>query len=93
MIETYQAGASAEHVAKEFGLSKGAVIQLLTDAGLIRKRNSPTEAQLLEATRLYVEESWSLERIGAELGFRNTTIHRHFKLRGVPMRRPWEHLR
>jgi DNA-binding transcriptional regulator LsrR (DeoR family) len=92
LIEAYQAGASADRVAKDFGLSKGAVVQLLTEAGVIRKRNSPTEAQLERATHLHIEKRWSVERIGQELGFRNTTICRHLKQRGVVMRRPWEHL-
>jgi DNA-binding transcriptional regulator LsrR (DeoR family) len=92
LIEAYQAGASADQVAKDFGIGKASVVRLLREAGVIRKQNRPTEAQLAQATHLHIKEGWSLERIGEHLGFRNTTIYRHLKQRGVVMRRPWEHL-
>ena len=92
LIEVYQAGASAEQVAKDFGLGKGSVVKILNEAGVTRRRGSPSMAMLDEATRLYLKEGWSLKRIGNKFGYPATTIHRHLKRRGVPMRRPWEHL-
>jgi len=86
LIKAYATGTPSSEILKQFGVSKGALWKLLGDAGILRKVNSPTDEHLAEAERLYVEERWSLGRIGQHLGFANTTIYRHLKLRGVPIR-------
>jgi AraC-like DNA-binding protein len=90
LIEAYANGASSDKVMQQFGISKSAVLSILDQAGVTRRVQTPTHEQLSEAERLYVEERWSLKRIGQHLGFGDTTIHRHLKLRGVQTRHPWE---
>jgi hypothetical protein len=92
LIEQYVAGSAAAKLGQEFGMGKASVLRILDEAGVTRKPNSPTPEQLDRAAHLYIEECWSLEQIGQHLGFATGTIFRHLKQRGVPMRRPFEHL-
>jgi len=86
LIKSYEAGATMSQLVKEFGISKGSVCRLVNDAGASRRPNSPSEGQLAEAERLYIEELWSLERIGNHLGFAASTLYRHLIKRGVTIR-------
>ncbi len=76
-------------LVKQFDLSKGAVLRILDEAGVIRRQRRATAEQLNEAVELYAQ-GWSLVRLSQHLGFGQSTVWLWLKERGVVMRRSWE---
>jgi hypothetical protein len=70
---------------KEFNLSKGSVLKVLREAGVVMRNQGLSVEQIEEAQRLY-EAGWSLARIGAEFGVDHTVVRRQLIRHGVRMR-------
>lgn len=88
VVDAYVAGASMADLAREYGVTRVSISQLLRKAGAtIRQRRVISAAEVDRAVQLY-EGGLSLQKIGDELGWDHKTIYRHLKIRGVAMRGP-----
>lgn len=90
VVAAYVAGASSQQVAKQFQLSKRAVLDILNEAGVIRPRQFMSQEDIVEAAKLY-GQGWSLLKIGEHLNFGQGTVWRNLTQHGVPMRKRWDH--
>ena len=91
LIEAYVAGASSRRLMEQFGLGKGPVLDILNEAGVVRKPRVMTQAQIAKAAALY-GKGWSTITLGEHFGFNPGTVWLKLKQDGVPMRQPWERL-
>jgi hypothetical protein len=89
LVADYQAGASAQIVARLHGIGKGSAIRLLSERGVLRPRRLPTDELIAEAALLYAT-GLSLEAVGERIDLDKSVICREFKTRGVQTRKPWE---
>jgi hypothetical protein len=81
LIKAYASGTPSTRLMVDYSLSEGAVLKVLNDAGVMRKQRRHIAKYIEEAERLYIEEGWSLDKIGQHLGFAAGTVHRHLKYR------------
>jgi transposase-like protein len=88
VVEAYEAGASMADLARQYGVKRVSISQLLHKAGAtIRPRRVISAAEVDRAVQLY-ESGLSLQAVGDQLGWDQKTIYRHLKGRGVAMRGP-----
>jgi transposase-like protein len=88
VVDAYEAGASMADLAREYGVQRVSISQLLRTAGAsIRQRRVISAAEVDQAVQLY-ESGLSLQTIGGQLGWDPKTIYRHLKDRGDAMRGP-----
>jgi transposase-like protein len=88
VVDAYEAGASMADLAREYGVDRVSISQLLRKAGAtIRQRRVISAAEVDRAVQLY-ESGLSLQTIGDRLGWDQKTIYRHLKVREVAMRGP-----
>jgi hypothetical protein len=73
----------------KYHIGKGTVLDILHEAGVIRRQRRASEAQMKQAANLYAQ-GWSLTQIGEHFGFDDSTVWLWLKGLGVPRRRPWE---
>ncbi len=85
LVAEYEAGTLSTQLMRDFGLSKGAVLKLLHEAGASMRRQSLSEQELAEARRLY-ESGLSLAAVSERIGRHHTTVHLALRRAGVKMR-------
>jgi len=81
----YLAGMPSTQLAKQYGISKGAVLRLLRERGTPIRRQSMTAAEIEQATELY-QAGNSLAAVGSKLGYDHGAIHRALRQAGVALR-------
>jgi hypothetical protein len=89
LITDYQSGTPSTALMRKYQLGKGTVLQILNEAGVLRKRCHPTSEQVDEMVVLY-QQGWSLVRIGKHCGFSHGSVWLWLKDRGIEMRKSWE---
>lgn len=88
VVEAYEAGGSMADLARQYGVKRVSISQLLHKAGAtIRPRRVISAAEVDRAVQLY-ESGLSLQAVGDQLGWDQKTIYRYLKGRGVAMRGP-----
>lgn len=89
MVELFLAGECHKDIAARFGISRQTVTDILQRRGFTWERGLGPE-QVEEATRLYVEEGWSLASVGELLGCHPGTVRKALLDTGVETRpRAW----
>ena len=83
----YQAGSHPSELAREYGIAKNTVVQLLIREGIpIRHRKTGLSAeQTVEAIQLY-SDGRSLVQVGQAMGVSQSSVWDALKRAGVPMR-------
>jgi lambda repressor-like predicted transcriptional regulator len=84
LVEAHQAGAGVKELAREFGIHRETVSNILRREGALRAPGIQPD-ELLEIIRLY-EDGWSLARLGAEFGVAPGTVANALRMSGVPIR-------
>lgn len=85
IVAEYEAGASAAVIGDMFNLSKRSIIKILREASVAIRLPRMSEAEIQEATRLYVS-GLSLVDVGKRLDREHSTIYKVLKRAGVRMR-------
>ena len=85
LVADYQDGSTVYDLAAKYHVNRDTVSRILKRRGVIMRRRSPNTAEIDEAGKLYDSGS-SLAKVGAQLGFDNTTICHALHKAGVPMR-------
>lgn len=86
LAEDYRSGMTVYELATKFGIDRSTVSNHLKRMGVEMRRQGLSEEQIEEAVRLYVEQRWSLVRIGEKLGVDHGTVWNRLRERGVRMR-------
>jgi len=87
LVTDYNAGVPTTQLTKRYGLGKGSVLRLLSDAGTTMRRQPMSDVQVDHAVQLY-ESGLSLTQVGDQLGIHSSTVWRALRARGVTMRSP-----
>lgn len=87
LVADYNAGVPTTQLSKKYGLGKGSVLKLLSDAGTPMRRQPMSEVQVDGAVQLY-QSGLSLIQVGAQLSIHSSTVWRALRARGVTMRSP-----
>jgi lambda repressor-like predicted transcriptional regulator len=86
LVEAHQAGAGVNELAREFGIHRETVSNILRREGALRAPGVQPD-NLPEVIRLY-EEGWSLAGLGAEFGVAAGTVGSVLRKAGVTIRQP-----
>lgn len=87
MVEVYEAGATINVVAAEFGVNRETVMRHLHRAGAKLRRQGLDEAGVARARELYLSGE-TLAKVGAALGVAPGTVGRYLRANGVVLRSP-----
>lgn len=71
----YESGEPSTALMSAFGLSKGSVLKVLREAGVVMRNQGLSDEQIKEAEQLYTA-AWSLARIGEKFGVDHTVVRR-----------------
>ncbi|MFI6998361.1 hypothetical protein [Nocardia sp. NPDC050175] len=85
LIQAYNDGASTAQLTTRYGISKTAVLTLLTNREVPRRHQSMTTHDIDHAERLYLA-GHSLANCSKLTGFPASTIRDALRTRGTPMR-------
>lgn len=83
MVAAYEAGATINVVAAEFGVNRETVMRHLHRAGAKLRHQGLDEAGVAKARELYLSGE-TLAKVGAAPG----TVGRYLRANGVPLRPP-----
>ena len=72
---------------QRYNLSKGSVLKILHEAGVVREQRHPSREQVDEMIKLY-QQGWPLVKIGEHFGFNHGSVWLWLKERGLVMRNP-----
>ncbi|MBF6252769.1 helix-turn-helix transcriptional regulator [Nocardia farcinica] len=86
LAEDYRSGMTVYELAAKFGIDRRTVSKHLKRMGVEMRRQGLSEEQIDEAVRLYVEQRWSLVRIGEKLEVDHGTVWNRLRERGIRMR-------
>lgn len=84
-MSRYQAGDGTPTLCREFGLSKGGILQLLRSEGVLMRKQALTSADAKRAVRLY-EGGMSITEIVEQIGYSYSTVRKSLHESGVAMR-------
>jgi transposase-like protein len=85
LLIEYQAGALVRDLAREWGIGRSTISEILRTSG-VRRPTGLSVDQVLEAQHLYEVERWSLQRIGERFSVAHTTVRRALLTAGLQMR-------
>ncbi len=85
LAERYLAGATVYELATEFDIDRHTVANRLKHAGVVMRRQPPTEATIDQMVHLY-KTGHSLAHVGERVHVNATTVANHLRDRGIPMR-------
>lgn len=85
IVSRYQAGDSIPALCRDFGLSKGGVLQLLRDEGVEMRKQAITPEDAKQAARFY-EDGLSVAEIVEQIGYSYSTVRKCLHASGVAMR-------
>jgi hypothetical protein len=85
IFRRYEAGATTQHIAAHYGISKTRVATILRDQGITIRRQGLTYEQVSEAARLYITGR-SLAWLGVRYDVSHTTIAAALRRQGIPLR-------
>lgn len=87
LVAVYETGTSQRELSRRFGLHEQTVRAHLRRQGVrLRPQRVLTDAQEVEAVRLYVEEVWTLAEVATKLRVGQTAIRNVLVRRGVGRR-------
>jgi transposase-like protein len=91
LVSAYDAGATADDLARTYRIGKVGVLQLLHKHTIVRTRppSRLTPEQVAEAAALY-DGGLSIADVGQRLGIPSSTLYRGFRVHGVATRRRGE---
>lgn len=87
LVAAYRGGTSTNALCQRYELSKGGILKLLSDQGVMMRNQSMTEEQIDLAVTLY-KTGLSLVAVGKELGCAASTVRDALKARGIQRRKP-----
>lgn len=87
VIERYEAGEMSTALAVEFGVAKTTILAILREANVVRRRQSVTPKQVVDAAALY-ESGCSLSQVAAKMSLKQDTIRLASKAAGAKLRTP-----
>lgn len=85
LIADYQAGAETSSIQLRYGLSKGAVRQILSEAAVTPHRRSLTDEQAKRCVALY-EAGQTIREVASVLDVPKTTVQNALRRLGVQAR-------
>lgn len=85
IVVAYQTGEHSTVLARRYGVSKTALLELLREAGVQLRRQPMTPEQIEQARQLY-ERGLSLSQASGQLGIHQDTIRLALKRAGVTLR-------
>jgi hypothetical protein len=85
VLKRYQAGETANALARAFDVHRTTIVRHLADARVATRYRILSDADLVEAHRLY-EQGLSLARVGEHFGVATRTVLNAFQRAGVPTR-------
>jgi hypothetical protein len=86
IVERYEAGESANSLAREFGVHTSTLVAQLRRAGFDARHRVVDRLDVDEAARLYAS-GLSLARVGAAIGVSAGTVLNAFRAGGIARRR------
>jgi len=89
LINDYELGFPSTHLMKKYGLGKGTVLNILSEAGVPLRNQGLSTDQLAQAIELY-KAGRSLKAIGHKFGCDAETVRKALKTAGVTLRKPWD---
>lgn len=87
LIVDYQAGLAVPELQSKYGLSKGSVRKLLSEAGVSMRRRPLSNDVVEQIIELY-ESGLSIRQVAAKAGVPKTTVQNLLARSGVAMRPP-----
>ena len=85
VVGRYEAGESANVLAREFGAHRTTIVGHLKRRGVSTRYKIIAEKDLAEAARLYAQ-GWSLARVGEHFGVGAHTVLNTFRTAGIATR-------
>lgn len=85
LLADYEAGTETAELQRRYGLSRGSVRKLLTDAGVAPHRRPLSDDEVGACARLY-EGGMTIREVAAELGVPKTTVQNALRRFGAVMR-------
>jgi lambda repressor-like predicted transcriptional regulator len=85
IVSRYQAGDSTPALARDYGVAKSALLQLLRNEGVPMRKQAITSADAKQAARLY-EGGMSITEIVEQIGYSYSTVRKSLHDSGVTMR-------
>lgn len=85
IVFRYQAGDSTPTLCRDFGLSKGGILQLLRNEGVSMRKQAMTSADAKQAACLY-GGGMSITEIVEQIGYSYSTVRKSLHESGVAMR-------
>jgi len=86
LVAAYRSGTSTNRLCQRYQLSKGGVLKILADHGVVMRYQPMTDDEINEAIRLYVDDGLSIRAIAANLGKSKGSVWKALHERGVSMR-------
>lgn len=87
LLADYETGTETAELQRRYGLSKGSVRKLLTDAGVAPHRRPLSNDEVGACARLY-EGGMTIREVAAELGVPKTTVQDALRRSRTAMRSP-----
>ena len=84
-MSRYKAGDGTPALCRDFGISKGGILQLLRNEGVELRKQAITSADAKQAARLY-EGGVSITEIVERIGYSYSTVRKSLHQSGVAMR-------
>lgn len=87
LIADYQAGVHLRELAMAYGISESTVKRHIRLSGVPhRKTWALTAEQVREASRLYIDEGWSILKLSKHLGCAEETLRNALRKNGITLR-------
>ena len=89
LVELYKNGWTVKKLVTKYGIHKDTVSRHLEAAGVPRRgwQRKMTDTQVKEASRRYVDERWSLARLGKHYSVSASTVRTELLDAGLVLRR------
>lgn len=85
LVDAYRGGASTNRLCQLYGLSKGGLLKILREHGVVMRYQPMTEAEIGWAVRLY-SEGQSLNSIARKLGKGKGSVWKALRSSGIQLR-------
>lgn len=86
LVATYRSGASTNMLCQRYEISKGGILKVLRDHGVIMRQQSMTPDEIDQAVQLYTTDKLSIRTIASKLGKSKGSVWKALHERHVVMR-------
>jgi hypothetical protein len=90
LAAAYRAGTDLNQLAKTFGVHRHTAAAHLRRLAIPLRRQGIDDEDVSEVVRLYVQDGWSLVRLGEKFKCDASTVRQVLMRNGVVLRAPWE---